>query len=75
MQHHHSCGTLESRIEIFGCMVQELENTFYPLDHYPLLHRAYVHTKRGLTLSKLSSDQGDSSPCLKIEIPRSELEI
>ena len=24
MQHQHSCGTLESRIKIFGCMVQEL---------------------------------------------------
>ena len=45
MQHHHSCGTLESCIEIFGCMVQELEITFYPLDHYPLLQRAYVHIK------------------------------
>ena len=45
MQHQHSCGTLESRIKIFGCMVQELYITFYPLDHYPLLYRAYVHIK------------------------------
>ena len=45
MQHQHSCGTLESRIKIFGCMVQELYITFYPLDHYPLLQRAYVHIK------------------------------
>ena len=45
MQHQHSCGTLESHIKIFGCMVQELYITFYPLDHYPLLHRAYVHIK------------------------------
>ena len=45
MQHQHSCCTLESRIKIFGCTVQELYITFYPLDHYPLLHRACVHTK------------------------------
>ena len=45
MQHQHSCSTLESRIKAFGCMVQELEITFYPLDHYPLLHRAGVHIK------------------------------
>ena len=43
MQHQHSCDTLESRIKIFGCMVQELKITFNPLDHYPLLHRACVH--------------------------------
>ena len=43
MQHQLSCGTLESRIKIFGCMVQELYITFYPLDHYLLLHRACVH--------------------------------
>ena len=45
MQHQHSCGTLESRIQIFGCAVQELYITFYPLDHYPLLQRACVHIK------------------------------
>ena len=45
MQHQHSCGTLENRIILFGCMVQELQITFYTLDHYPLLHRAYVHIK------------------------------
>ena len=45
MQHQHSCGTLESRIEIFGCTVQELYITFYSVDHYPLLHRAGVHIK------------------------------
>ena len=45
MQHQHSCGTLENRIKIFGCTVQELYITFYPLDPYPLLHRACVHTK------------------------------
>ena len=45
MQHQHSCGTLESCIKIFGCMVQELYIIFYPLDHYPLLHRACVHIK------------------------------
>ena len=45
LQHQHSCGTLGSRIEIFGCTVQELYITFYPLDHYPLLHQACVHTK------------------------------
>ena len=45
MQHQHSCGTLESRIKISGCMVQELCITFYPLDHYPLLNRACVHIK------------------------------
>ena len=43
MQPQHSCGTLESRIKIFGCMVQGLYITFYPVDHYPLLHRAYAH--------------------------------
>ena len=45
MQHQHSCGTVESRIEIFGGMVQELYITFHPLDHNPLLHRAYTHIK------------------------------
>ena len=45
MQHQHSCDTLKSRIKIFGCMVQELEVDFYPLDHFPLLHRACVHIK------------------------------
>ena len=45
MQPQHSCGTLESRMKIFGCTVQELYITFYPLDHYPLLYRAFVHLK------------------------------
>ena len=45
MQHQHSRGTLESRIKIFGCTVQELYITFYPLDHYSLLHRACVRIK------------------------------
>ena len=45
MQHQHSRGTLESCIKIFGCMVQELEITFYPLDHYPMLHGSLVHIK------------------------------
>ena len=45
MQPQHSCGTLESRIKIFGCTVQELYITLYPLDDYPLLHQACVHTK------------------------------
>ena len=42
MQHQHSCSTLESRIKIFSCMVKELDIIFYPLDPYPLLHRACV---------------------------------
>ena len=29
----------------FSYSVQELYITFYPLDHYPLLYRACVHTK------------------------------
>ena len=45
MQHQHSCGTLESRIKIFGCMVQVLYITFYPLNHYPLLRQASVRIK------------------------------
>ena len=45
MQHQHSCGTLKSRIKIFGCMVQEVYITFYPLGSHPLLHRACVHIK------------------------------
>ena len=45
MQPQHSCGTLESRIKIFRCTVQELYITLYPRDHYPLLHQACVHTK------------------------------
>ena len=45
MQPQHSCGTLESRIKIFGRTVQELYITFYPLDTYPLLYRARVRTK------------------------------
>ena len=43
MQQQHSCGPLKSGIKIFGCMVQDLYITFYPLDHYPLLHWACVH--------------------------------
>ena len=43
MQHQHSCDTLKGCIKILGCMVQELYITFYPLDHYPLLHQACVH--------------------------------
>ena len=45
MQHQHSCGTLESRTKIFGCTVEELYITFYPLHHYPLLHQACVSIK------------------------------
>ena len=45
MRHQHSCGTLESRIKIFGCTAQEFYIAFYPLDHYPLLYRACVHIK------------------------------
>ena len=45
MQPQHSCGTLESRIKIFGCTVQELYITLYPLDHYPLLQLTCVHNK------------------------------
>ena len=45
MQHQHSCATVQSRIGIFGCMVQELYITFHPLEHYPLLHRACLHIK------------------------------
>ena len=45
MQPQHSCSKLESRIKILGGTVQELYITFYPLDHYPLLYRACVHTK------------------------------
>ena len=36
MQPPHSCGTLESRIKIFGCTVQELYITFYPHDLLPI---------------------------------------
>ena len=45
MQPQQWCGTLESRNKIFRCTVQKLSITFYPLDHYPLLHQASVHTK------------------------------
>ena len=45
MQPQHSCSTLEGRNKIFGCTVQELYITLYPLDHYPLLYQACVHTK------------------------------
>ena len=45
MQPQHPCSTLESRIKIFGCTVKELYITLYPLDAFPLLHRAYAHTK------------------------------
>ena len=45
MQHQHSCRTLESHIKIFGCMVQEIYITFYPLDHYPLQHPECVAIK------------------------------
>ena len=45
LQPQHSCSTLEDRIKIFGCTVQEIYITFRPLDHYPLLHLACVHIK------------------------------
>ena len=45
MQHQHSCGTLESRIQILGCTIQEFYITVYSLDHYPLLEPASVHVK------------------------------
>ena len=45
MQHQPSCSTLESRIKIFGCMVQGVYITFYPLNSHPLLQRACVHIK------------------------------
>ena len=45
MQPQNSCGTLESRNKIFGCTVQELYITLYPLDPYPLLHRRLMLTK------------------------------
>ena len=45
MQPQHPCGTLESRIKIFSCTVQELYITLYPPEPFPLLHRACVHTK------------------------------
>ena len=50
MQPQHSCGTLESRIKIFGCTVQELYITLYPLDPYPLLHR-HVYTPKAFDAS------------------------
>ena len=43
MQHQHSCGTLESRIKISGCMVQELYITFYTLTIIPC-YTAHVYT-------------------------------
>ena len=45
MQQQHSCNTLERRIKIFECMVQELYNILHPLDHYPLLYQAYLRIK------------------------------
>ena len=45
MQPQHSCGTLESRINIFGRTIQELYITFYFIDAYPLLYRACLRTK------------------------------
>ena len=43
MQPQHSCGTLESRNKIFGCTVQELYITFYPV----LRGRALLGCTRG----------------------------
>ena len=45
MQRQRACGTLESRIKTFGCMVQEVYIPFYPPDPHPLLHRACVDIK------------------------------
>ena len=53
MQPQHPCGTLESRNKIFGCTDQELYITLYPLDHYPLLYRACVHTEKFIVFSAL----------------------
>ena len=47
MQHQHSCSTLECRIKILSCMVQELYIPFYPLDHYPCSNR-HVYTSKAL---------------------------
>ena len=47
MQPQHSCGTLESCIKIFGCTVQELYITLYPLDPLSLATPGmYAHQKR-----------------------------
>ena len=54
MQPQHSCGTLESRNKIFGCTVQELYITFYPLDHYPLLNQGMCTHRRRLMLHNVS---------------------
>ena len=50
MQSQHSCGTFESRDKIFGCTVQELYITFYPLDPYPCYTR-HVYTPKAFDAS------------------------
>ena len=50
MPHQHSCGTLESRIKIFGCMVQEVYITFYPLDSHPC-YTGHVYTSKAFDAS------------------------
>ena len=52
MQPQHSCGTLESRIKIFGCMVQELQITFYPLDPIPC-YTEHVCTSKAFDASSI----------------------
>ena len=54
MQPQHSCGTLESRIKIFGCTVQELYITLYPLDPFSLATPGMCAHQRRLMLPKLS---------------------
>ena len=50
MQPQHSCGTLESRIKIFGCTVQELYITFYRLTIIPC-YTGHVYTPKAFDSS------------------------
>ena len=50
MQPQHSCGTLESHNKMFGCTVQELYITLYPLDHYPC-YIGHVYTPKAFDAS------------------------
>ena len=45
MQHQHSCGTLESRIEIFGCMVQSYNKLSTLLTIIPC-YTGHVYTSK-----------------------------
>ena len=53
MQHQHSCCTLESRIKIFGCMVQELYILLSTLLTIIPCYTMHVYTSKAFDASQI----------------------